>query len=208
MIFKPHALSIFERYAPVYDPVTLTVASLAATAAGAGVSAMGTIAGGDAAAAAGRSQQQAYDFKAKQEDMAGQEARASAQRQALEERRKGTLLQSTLQARSAAGGGAADDPTVVDLGGDLAQRSEYSALTDMYRGENRARGYEDSAAGARYSGLASVAEGEARQRASRLSAAGTIIGAVGSMARMGLGGGGGAGGVSDRFGFAGPEQRF
>lgn len=187
MIFKPYALSIFERYAPVFDPVTLTVASLAATAAGAGVSAMGTIAAGDAAAAAGVRNKQAMDFRAKQEEMAGQEARAAAQRVSLDKQREGTLLGSRLQARAAAGGGAADDPTVVDLGGDIAGRSEFESLLEMYKGENRARGYEDTAMGSRMTGDALLEEGKQKQSASRMAALGTIIGGVGSMAKTAAG---------------------
>lgn len=161
--------------------------AMAATAAGGVVSAMGTIAAGDAAADAGRRSQQAQEFRAKQEDMAANESRAAAQRAALEKQREGVLLGSKLQARAAAQGGGADDPTIVTLGEDIAGRSEYAALTDIYKGENRARGLEDQAIGDRYTGQSLVAEGEAKQRASKLSALGTIIGAAGSMARMGSG---------------------
>ena len=153
------------------------------TVAGGALSAAGTIAGGNAAAAAGQSQQQALEFRAKQEDQAAQESRAVAQRQAIESRHKGELLQSTLQARAAAGGGGADDPTVLELGGNIAQRSEYDALFDMYKGENRARGLQDSAIGSRMSGDAALAEGRAKQSASYLSAAGTLIGSAGSAYR-------------------------
>lgn len=168
------------------------------TAAGAAVSAASTIAGGKAARdagqaglAAGQRAQQADEFVAQQQDQAAQESRAVAQRGALEKRREGSLLLSQLQARAAAGGGNAADPTVLGLAGNIAQRSEYDALFEMYKGENRARGLQDQAMGSRMSGDAALAEGYAKQaegdaqyRAAKLSAIGTIVGAAGSMYGM------------------------
>jgi hypothetical protein len=160
----------------VHDPVTLTAATVASGA----LSAVGTIMGGNAAADAGQRAKQAQDFKAAQEDMAAQESRAAAQRDALEKDRQGKLALSTLQANAAAGGGSASDPGVLTLAGNIAGRSEYESLMDMYRGENRARGLEDTAIGSRLSGEAAAAEGKAKQSASYLSAAGTLIGSAGS----------------------------
>ena len=158
----------------------LAIGAAALTAAGAGISAMGTIAAGNAAAQAGEAGQASQYYRAKQEEMAATESRASAQRSAFEQRRKGKFLLSTLQARAAASGGGADDETVLDLAGDIAGRSEYDALFDMYRGENRARGYQDAAVGSRMTGDAARAEGIAKKKASRLSAIGTIVGGAGS----------------------------
>src|SRR4051812_33157911 len=117
--------SIYGRAA--FDPITATVA----TVAGAGISAVSTIMGGNAAADAGEAQaraqrQQAADnataleFKAQQEDQGAQESRAAAQRQALEKGRQTRLLLSTLQARAAASGGGASDPGVLDIAGKIA----------------------------------------------------------------------------------------
>ena len=153
------------------------------SALGTAVSAMGTIAGGNAQLQAGQSQQMAYDFRAKQEEQAAQQARAEAQRTALDKRREGRFMQSKLIARAAMGGGGVDDPTTLNLGGDIAGRSEYDALIEMYKGENRARGLEDSAAADRMSGQAALAGGQAAQSASRYSAMGTIIGGAGSIFR-------------------------
>jgi hypothetical protein len=164
---------------PVFDPVTGT--ALALSAAGTAMSAMGTIAGGKAAAQAGYATQQSHEFTARQQEQAAQEGRAVSQRSALEKRREGTLLSSKMLARAAASGGGADDPTVTKIGEDIAGRSEYDALFEMYKGENRARGLLDAAMGSRMTGDAALAEGEAKKKASYLSAAGTIIGGAGSM---------------------------
>lgn len=166
----------WKGWVEVHDPVTMT----ALTVAGGALSAGGTLIGGAAAADAGASAQSAQYFKAAQEDQAAQESRASSQRDSLETGRKTKLALSTLQARSAAGGGAADDPGVLNLAGDISGRGEYQSLLDMYKGENRARGLEDTAIGSRLTGDAAKAEGDAKQSASYLSAAGTIIGTAGS----------------------------
>jgi hypothetical protein len=160
----------------VHDPVTMTVA----TVAGGAIQAAGTLMGGQAAADAGRAQQGAQYFKAAQEEQAAQESRASQQRVALDKAREGRLLQSRLQANAAASGGGAADPTILDLSGGIAGRSEYESLLEMYKGENRARGLEDSAVGSRMSGDAAKAEGDAKKKASYFSAAGTLIGSAGS----------------------------
>jgi hypothetical protein len=164
------------------DPITGT--ALALTAAGTAVSAAGTIAGGKAAADAGARAKEGYDFKALQEEQAAQESRAVGQRAALEKRREARFLTSKLQARAAASGGAADDPGVIDLAGDIAERGEYDALMEMFKGENRARGLEDSATGSRMTGEAAYAEGQAKRDAAELSAMGTIISGAGSMFRQ------------------------
>lgn len=165
-----------------FDPVTMMVVAGGAQLAGAGVSAMGTIAGGNAAKDAGIRGQQSMEFKAKQEEQAAQESRAVAQRSALDKRRQGALALSTLQARAAASGGGADDPGVLTLAGDIAGRGEYEALNDMFKGENRSRGLMDQAVGSRMTGDALRAEGEAKKRASKMAAVGTIIGGIGSAA--------------------------
>ncbi len=166
----------FLGHVAVHDPVTMTVATVASGA----MQAAGTLMGGSAAADAGQRQKDSQYFKAAQEEQAAQESRAGAQRVALDKDREGRLLLSKLQANAAASGGGASDPGISTLAGGIAGRSEFESLLEMYKGENRARGLEDTAIGSRLSGDAAKAEGEAKQRASYLSAAGTIIGSGGS----------------------------
>ena len=169
----------FIGHVAVHDPVTMTVA----TVAGGALSAAGTLMGGSAAADAGQRQQQAQYFKAAQEEQAAQESRAASQRVSMDKEREGRLLNSKLQANAAAGGGGAADPTILNLAGGIAGRSEFESLLEMYKGENRARGLEDSAVGSRLSGDSAKAEGEAKKNASYFSAAGTLIGSAGSAYR-------------------------
>ncbi len=163
--------------------------------AGSAVSAMGTLAGGAAANQAGQAQAGALEFKAQQQEQQGAEARAAGGRQALEKRKEGRFAMSTMIARAAASGGGATDPTVLSIGKQLAGSAEYNALTETYKGENRARGYEDEAMASRMGAQAALAQGKAAQTASYFSAAGTLIGGIGSAFKanagvpMSLGGG-------------------
>lgn len=142
-----------------------TIASLAATA----VSAVGTI-------AAGRAQKQAADHQAAQLEVEGKQERAKAQQDALELARKKRLELSRLQARTAASGFGAADPTVLDLTGEAAQYGTLNQQLARYGGEVRAEDLKASAAGTR-------ARGEAALRSSYFNAAGTILGGVSSMFR-------------------------
>src|SRR5712664_4150341 len=86
------------------DPVSLTVASLAATAAGGAVSAAGTLAGGNYAAQAGQMQKTAADFQAQQIDQNSAQALAASQRKMMDTQEKTRLAVSTNTARAAASG--------------------------------------------------------------------------------------------------------
>lgn len=161
MTYSP--LRSFGRPQVCFDPLT------AVTVAGGVLSAAGTIAGGVAS-------KNSADFTAAQMEQQAGESRAAGQRQAFERDRETKLALSKLQARAAASGGGASDPTVTNLAGDIAGRGEYQHLMEMYKGENRARGLEDEAMGARMTGAA-------KRDAAFLSAGGTLLGSAGSAYR-------------------------
>lgn len=150
----------------VFEPISMT--AMALSAIGSLVSAGGTIASGIGANTAAK-------YQAGQMDAAANESRAAGQRQGFEHQRQTNLGLSKLQAGAAASGAGADDPTIQALGGDMAGRGEYQALTDLYTGENRARGLQDQAAAKRQSGKDALTK-------SYLSAGGTILSSAGSMA--------------------------
>lgn len=110
---------------------------------GTGVSVAGTIAGGVQAA-------NAADYQEKVAEQNEDEAHAASQREAEARRRQGRLIQSRQRAAIAAGGGSIAEPSVLDVMGDTAQAVDLAADTDIYRGENAARGYRDAANVARY----------------------------------------------------------
>lgn len=185
----------FAAMGVVMEPITATlgvlssVAGIGSTIAGMG----GTMAAGKAgkigAAIQGQAAQQAAEYRATQLRQQAQEARAGAQRMALETRRKGGLVQSTLRARAAASGAGATDQTVLGLTGQIAQRTEYESLLEMYKGENAARGMEDAANAAIYQGKIGVMSAGLQSEAIQNQTRGTLIGQAGSLASqvMGLG---------------------
>jgi hypothetical protein len=116
------------------------------TVLGTVVSAVGTIAAGAAAARAANAQAAQQEYAARIADQKAMQERAVAQRQAFDKRREGRLATSTLVARAAASGASATDPTIIKLGGDIAGRSEYLALSDMARGEQAGLDQENKAA--------------------------------------------------------------
>jgi hypothetical protein len=145
------------------------------TVLGTVVSAVGTIAAGAAAARQANAQAAAQEHAARIADQKAMQERAVAQRQAFEKRREGRLATSTLIARAAASGASATDPTIVNLGGDIAGRTEYLALSDMARGEQGGRDQENRAALNRWQ--AGIARDEAglKMGSSILSAAGSLF---------------------------------
>jgi hypothetical protein len=122
------------------------------------------------------------NYRATQLRQQAQEARAAQQRVALETRRKGGLVQSTLRARAAAGGGGATDNSVLKLAGEIAGRTEYESLLEMYKGENAARGMEDAATAAIYQGDVAKRGSEYKAAGYGYQTAGTLAQSAGSMA--------------------------
>lgn len=134
----------------------------------AGLSIVSGVVGAVGSIAAGNQAKADADFRAKQLEQKGNEERAVAQRQMFERQREGEFQQSRLRALAGAASGNTTDSGVLKLGGDIAQRTEYQAMTEMYKGENAARGYEDSAKAAR-------ASGSAAQQGSYFKAFGSIL---------------------------------
>lgn len=114
---------------------------------------------------AGVAARRAANFQAAQLEQNAGQARAAAQREAENERRRAALVGSHLQ--SLAGGGGLD-PTAAKLAADITGEGEYRALNALYGGEEAARTGEMGAAAKRY-------EGQMAQRAGNLRAIGTIL---------------------------------
>lgn len=130
----------------------------------AGMSAFSAIREGNAQAnsikAAGRVQQQQAQYRAEQMKVNAGQQRASAQRGAIEERRRTRLAQSRALNLGAAGGSASD---VSGTLAGLESFGEYNALSALYEGEDRARQLEGGADLTLY-------EGENALRASKYEA--------------------------------------
>jgi hypothetical protein len=155
------------------DPVTLTIASMA-------VSAVGGFQQSRAIKAAGKAQLQQAEFQNESAKVAAGQARASAQRQAIEDRRRGTLAESRARAVAASGGGQVSD--VANLIGDLNAESKYAAFTSLYEGETQARDLQNRGALALY-------EGESANRAAKMESKAKMFETLGSMGKTAYDGG-------------------
>lgn len=153
----------------VFDPFTMTLASLGMTAAGAGASAAGTIAAGNNAAALGQFQQQEYNAQA-------QTALATGQRSMLEQERQTGLVQSQLQARAASSGASATGGSPLSLSRQIAGQGEYNALMDFSQGQNQSVGLTNMGDAAKY-------QGDLSKSMAPMSAFGSVAGAAGSAFR-------------------------
>lgn len=181
----------------VFDPGTMMIASMGATALSGGLSAASTIAGGNTAKQAGLMQQQAALMKQKADNFQADQLVeneggeiGAAQRQMLDTQFKTKMASSTLQARGAAGGINVGTGSALATDKAIASRGTYQAAMDLFNGQNRAIGLDNQAKGLRFSGEmekfggdAAAWAGKQAQNASYLSAAGTIAGTAGSMAK-------------------------
>lgn len=138
------------------------------------ISAAGTIVSTLGAISSGNAQQKAANYQAAQMDQQAGQERASAQRQAFEQRRKATLAGSRVTALAGASGAGVADPSVVDIMGDIQTQGEYNALSAMYTGEERARGYQMGADAKRF-------EGAEAKKAGYISAGGNLLSGVGNI---------------------------
>lgn len=129
--------------------------------AGTVVSAVGTI-------AAGNAQKASADFQAKQADARAAEERAAGQRDQMEVNNKTNLVLSRQRALAAGSGFDALSPDIVNLAGDTAARGAYQAGMARYGGNVRGQDYNLRAAGLRMSG-------QSYQTAGYIGAAGTIL---------------------------------
>jgi hypothetical protein len=135
---------------------------------GAYSSAEGTLLGGSIAAQgaldAGSAERTSAYYKAAGLRQSAQGERAGAQVDTNNLLLKRDNLQSTLRARAAASGGGVADPTVVALSDQVEKQGTLSALTEMWKGEDRARGLVDSARGAEMTGDAAYTAAGLRAR--------------------------------------------
>lgn len=146
------------------DPITM--AAMLATIGGSAVSAMGTIAAGNAA-------QQQAEYEAQQLDIRAKEEQAQAQQEAKQYREQKERAQSALTARAAASGFSATDPTALALADEIERYGTLQEQLAQYGGKSRRAGTEAQATGVRMTG-------KAKKQGSRYSAVGTILSGVGS----------------------------
>jgi hypothetical protein len=123
----------------------------------------------------GEAAKEAASAQARQlRDKANQE-RAIAIQEAENIRRQKRHLQSRAIAVAAAGGGAATDPTVVDLIGDLEETGEADALNALWSGNTAARSADYAARVAQYEGVSDRSVYRAKSAATLLDGASSLF---------------------------------
>lgn len=139
---------------------------------GTAISFLGSMKQAQAAKAAGKAQQQEAYYRATQAEMAAGQTRASGQRAAIEQRRKGEIARSRAIALQAGQGGSTADPTFINIVGDLGTETEYSAMSALFQGEDEAAGLEQQAGLSRFEGDSAYRAGKAESKSLMLAAAG------------------------------------
>lgn len=137
---------------------------------------LGTVVSAAGQMAAANQEKAAADWQAKEYERQAKQERASAQAEALEEKRRTEGVLSTLQARSAASGFGATDPTVLALTEDIAKRGTYRQQLAQFGGEDRGVGLESKATATRL-------EARARATGARAQAFSTLLGGIGGLAK-------------------------
>ena len=122
----------------------------------------------------GREQKARFQYDQKVAAQQADEATAASQRDAMARYREGKYLLSQQQAAIAGSGGNLTDPSVMDVMGDTTERVTLAAQTDIYKGEQQARGYNDAAKVAGYNA-------ESAMRAARIKAAGELFSGMSSI---------------------------
>lgn len=139
-----------------------------------GLTAASAVIGAGASIYSGVEAKKAAQREAHQLEGQGREAFAANQRDALEARLQGKLLESRQQAVAAASGGGSgvDAPSIVKLMTETGERSDYAAEVAMYSGIQQKKNAYEAATVTRRGGQASLL-------GSILSATGTLAGGLG-----------------------------
>lgn len=135
------------------------------SAGGTALSVMGSIQQGRAAKAAA-------NFQAAQMEQRAKAEMATSQRQAIEQRRQGRLMESRARAMGASGGVALSSPSLANILGGIDFEATQAADTTLAVGKETAQGYRTGAEAQRI-------EGRQAERAG-------LYGAAGSLATYGM----------------------
>lgn len=133
---------------------------------GTGIQTLGTL-------QAGKEEKARYQYEQKVQAQQADEAKAASQRDAAARYREGEFLLSQQRAGIAGSGGLAD-PSVIDLMNDTQDETNLAAETEIYKGEQQRRGYDDAAK------IAGINAKNAMSRA-RWQAAGGLFAGVSNM---------------------------
>ncbi len=125
---------------------------------------------------AGASAMNSAQFTASQLAVKAGQDKAASQRLANEDRTNANLAESTVINNASAAGGGADVSTVRTVGR-IAERGEYNALTDLYNGNEAARG-------ANAQSVATIYEGQQTKRGYDAAAKSSVFSGITSSASL------------------------
>ena len=154
------------------DPITLMAVS-------AGVSAIGAIAQGQAAAAQAQSQANAANYNAQVNENNAQTALQAANANEDAQRRKSAGDMGRLRAGMAENGIGLDSGTATDLTEQSAMNAEMDALNIRYQGATQSQAYKSGAALDRMQAQQASANASAAQTSGFLTAGASALGAYG-----------------------------
>jgi len=149
-----------------FDPISIGASVL---------SIVGNLKAGESAKAAGLQQQAEANNAAAQMRVNAGQALAAAQRDAYEERRQGTLVQSRAMALLAASGGSVTDPTAIHLLANNAGETAYRSAVALYKGEDESRQLLTQADATQASGRAAAETGRDVQKSYNFRAFGDLL---------------------------------
>lgn len=135
----------------------------------------GNLNAGESAKAAGLQQQAEANNAARQMRVNAGQALAVAQRDAYEERRQGSLVQSRAMALLASSGGSVTDPTAIRLLASNAGETAYRSAVALYKGEDESRQLITQADATETSGKVAAETGRDVQKSYNFRAFGDLI---------------------------------
>lgn len=125
----------------------------------------GSLDAADKSKKAGQRAQMQKNYQAAQLEQDAGQVRAVAQQEGLQERQKTKLVASRALALTAAGGGGTNDPTIVNIIGDINGEGAYREAVALYQGEENARKLSEGAKFTRLEGEVAERSGKEQARA-------------------------------------------
>lgn len=149
--------------------------------AGTVMNGIGQAQAGNAAAAAGVSQQTASDYSAAVLHQQAGQTMAQSEAAMAGAKTNTDYALSTLRANAAGMGGTATGTTPIALAGMIAARGEYNALSILYSGSEKAAGLENQSALDIYTGKQQALAGKEKQSAAYTAAIGSVLAGAGGL---------------------------
>lgn len=122
----------------------------------------------------GREQKARFHYEQKVQRQQADEAEAASQRDAAARYREGEFILSQQRAGIAGSGGNLSDPSVIDLMGDTQAQVRLAADSEIYKGQQQAKGYNDAA-------VVSGINGDNAMKAAWLNAGANLFSGVSNM---------------------------